>query len=276
MKIMQLILITMLYAGLSFSQTTTFMSFNIRYDNEQDGENRWDKRKDSLLQFLKNENPSIIGIQEALLNQVEFIINRLPDYKYIGVGRDDGATKGEYSAVLYNATQFTLLKESTFWLSETPDTVSVGWDAALPRVCTYGLFESTTTPNKFWVFNTHFDHRGSKAREQSAKLILKKMNEINTEIYPMILMGDLNATPDETPIKTLSEKLNDGLIIAIEPFTGELGTFNGFADSMELRRIDYIFSNKMNVLSYNHNYKRINVTGYLSDHYPVTAKINLD
>jgi endonuclease/exonuclease/phosphatase family metal-dependent hydrolase len=252
------------------------MSFNIRYDTELDGKNSWDNRKDSLVQFLINEKPSIIGVQEALLNQIEFIVNGMPNYKYIGVGRDDGATKGEYSAVLYNSSEFKVDKNSTFWLSENPDTVSVGWDAALPRVCTYGLFLHTKTSNKLWVFNTHFDHMGSVARETSAKLIVKKISEINTNDYAAVLMGDLNATPDETPIQVITSELNDGLKISVESITDSIGTFNGFSETIEPRRIDYIFSNMMNVLSYNHIYKRINGGGFLSDHYPVTATIKLD
>jgi len=119
------------------------------------------------------------------------------------VGREDGIVKGEFCPLFFDTLKFTITDYATFWLSETPQSVSVGWDAALERICTYGLFEDKITKEKFWVFNTHFDHVGSLARKKSSELILKKIDEVNNTLYPVVLMGDLNLLPNSTPIRVL-------------------------------------------------------------------------
>ena len=162
-----------------YPQSHSIMSYNIRYDNIWDVENSWTIRKDKVRQILVQYAPSIIGIQEGLLNQVQYLDSCLTNYEYIGVGRDDGKELGEFCAIYFDTTRYAVLNHSTFWLSETPDTISVGWDAALERICTYGLFKDRKTAEEFWVFNTHFDHMGARAREQSSVLILKMIKKIN-------------------------------------------------------------------------------------------------
>ena len=250
------------------------MSYNIKYDNEWDKENNWLLRKKRLVGLLKNYNLSIIGVQEGLFNQVKYLNSRLEKYKFIGVGRDDGKTKGEFCAIYFDTTLFKVLDHSTFWLSETPDLVSIGWDAALERICTYGLFSSIFSGEKFWVFNTHFDHVGTVARKKSSELILEKIRKINKESLPVILMGDFNSPPNSEPIKILEQDLVDGLQISSKYLQGPQGTFNGFdLRSPTSKRIDYIFTNNFQVTSYRHIDDRLENNNHISDHLPVMATL---
>ena len=257
-----------------YSQPHSIISYNIRYDNNWDIENSWKIRRNKISQILVQYSPSIIGIQEGLLNQVQYIDSSLIDYDYVGVGRDDGKKKGEFCAIYFDTTRYVLSKNSTFWLSETPDTISVGWDAALERICTYGLFKDRITKKEFWVFNTHFDHIGVVAREKSSELILKRIDKINRQSLPVVLMGDFNSTPNSPPIKELKTELNDALKISLEKLQGPRGTFNGFNEDLPIeKRIDYIFTNDLKVLSYTHINDRLNNNRHISDHLPVMIKI---
>ncbi len=182
--------------------------------------------------------------------------------------------QGEYSAVFYNKNTLKVIEQSTFWLSETPGKVSMGWDAVCNRVCTYALFKNKRTKQKFWVFNTHFDHVGKAARKNSAKLIISKINELNKKELPVILMGDLNLEPESESIQYLKKHLNDSKEDSLtEPF-GPSGTFNDFQFHEPVtRRIDYIFVsskikvNKFAVLSDSKDCR------YPSDHLPVYIDI---
>ncbi len=257
-----------------YSQPHSIISYNIRYDNNWDIENSWKIRRNKISQILVQYSPSIIGIQEGLLNQVQYIDSSLIDYDYVGVGRDDGKKKGEFCAIYFDTTRYVLLKNSTFWLSETPDTISVGWDAALERICTYGLFKDRITKEEFWVFNTHFDHIGVVAREKSSELILKRINKINHQSLPVILMGDFNSIPNSSPVKEIKTELSDALQISLEKLQGPRGTFNGFNEDLPIeKRIDYIFTNDLKVLSYTHINDRLDNNRHISDHLPVMIKI---
>ena len=257
-----------------YSQPHTIISYNIRYDNNWDIENSWEIRRSNIIQILIKYSPSIIGIQEGLLNQVQYINNSLINYDYVGVGRDDGKEKGEFCAIYFDTTRYVLLKNSTFWLSETPDTISVGWDAALERICTYGLFKDRITKKEFWVFNTHFDHMGIIAREKSSGLILKRIKKINRQSLPVILMGDFNSIPNSPPVKEIVTELSDALQISLQKLHGPGGTFNGFNEDLPIeKRIDYIFTKNLKVLSYTHVNDRLENNRHISDHLPVMIKI---
>ena len=257
-----------------YSQQHTIISYNIRYDNNWDIENSWEIRRSNIIQMLFKYSPSIIGIQEGLLNQVQYIDSSLINYDYVGVGRDDGKEKGEFCAIYFDTTRYVLLKNSTFWLSETPDTISVGWDAALERICTYGLFKDRITKKEFWIFNTHFDHMGSIAREKSSRLILKRIKKINRQSLPVILMGDFNSIPNSPPVKEIITELSDALQISKEKLHGPRGTFIGFNEDLPIeKRIDYIFTKKLKVLSYGHINDRLDNNRHISDHLPVMIKI---
>ena len=150
--------------------------------------------------------------------------------------------------IFYNTQKFNLIKQSTFWLSETPYTISIGWDAALERICTVALLENIHTKQRLWIFNTHFDHQGEMARKNSAPLIIAKINKLNQDKYPIILMGDLNLEPESEPIQYLSKQLNDSKYASTVVTFGNEGTFNGFNfKEPVIKRIDYIFTSKNNI-----------------------------
>ena len=264
--------------GISSQGQMSIMSYNIKYANENDGENSWSNRKEHITNQLKFYEPDIFGVQEALLEQLEHFEDHLDNYEYLGVGRDDGKNKGEFSAIFYKEDKFDVLQKNTFWLSDTPSKPSKGWDAAFPRVCTYALFEKEDSEKKFWVFNTHFDHRGDEARAKSAKLILKKISEINKSEYPVIFMGDLNLEPDSKPVKLLSENLTDSRKAAKDVIFGPEGTFNAYEFHEPVsRRIDYIFTSPENVevLKYAVLTDSRDLR-YPSDHFPVLVTLELE
>lgn len=257
------------------AQDLTVVSYNIRLDIASDSMNRWDMRKEFLIGQLNFHEPEVFGIQEGLLHQLQEIQKGMPGYSYIGKGRDDGLKQGEFSAVFYNTEKLELVEENTFWLSETPDQPSKGWDAAIKRVCTYGLFKTKNTGQQFWVFNTHFDHRGEEARKESIFLIIDRMRQINKQNLPVILTGDLNLEPEHPSILVLSSAMRDTHTIAGKQAFGPAGTYNGFIHSKPAtRRIDYIFLSqtgfqllKYAILSDSKDLR------YPSDHFPVLAKL---
>ena len=227
------------------AQTIDVLTYNIRYDNPKDSLNAWDNRKDFLISQLRFYEPDVFGTQEGLLHQLKDIDKGLEAYTFFGKGRDDGKEAGEFSAIFYNKTTLELQQKHTFWLSETPETPSKGWDAAIKRVCTYGKFKSKKNNAIFWVFNTHFDHIGEQARKESIMLILSKIEEINSEALPVILMGDLNLKPQHESILYLADKMDDTHTMAGHNNFGPSGTFNGFKfNEPVVHRIDYIFTSK--------------------------------
>lgn len=251
------------------------MSYNIKYANENDGENSWSKRKDHITNQLKFYEPPILGLQEAVLEQLEHFKVNLPQYNYVGVAREDGKQKGEFTAIFYDTTRFDALENNTFWLSETPSKVSVGWDAALPRVCTYVKLKNKETGKEIWVFNSHFDHIGENARLESARLILKRIEEVNNADLPVVLMGDFNLEPGTEGIKLLSEKMDDSKNISRKVIFGPEGTFNGYEfHKPATRRIDYIFTSKddIKVLKYGVLTDSKDLR-YPSDHFPVLVEL---
>ena len=257
------------------AQNFSVLTYNIKYDNPSDSINNWDNRKEFLMSQLNYNQPDIFGIQEGLFHQLEDIKKGMPDYAFFGKGRDDGNKKGEFSAIFFNTKKVTLIQENTFWLSETPDVPSKGWDAALNRVCTYGMFEIKKGGQRLLVFNTHFDHIGEKARAESALLILKKASEINTNNLPVIIMGDFNLEDDSQGIQNILEQLNDSHKIAKNAF-GPKGTFNGFIfDKPVTRRIDFVFTSnnievlKSGILSDSEDCR------YPSDHFPVYVELQI-
>lgn len=262
----------LLYA--SAAQDLRLMSYNIKYDNTNDTVNNWNDRKEALVQLLQHYEASFIGTQEVLHRQLTYIDSALTGFAYIGVGRDDGKQKGEYSPIHYDSTRYKVIKSNTFWLSESPDKISVGWDAAMERICTYGLFEEKETGKKLYIFNTHFDHIGKVARKKSAELLIQKIEEVNKEKLPVVLMGDLNLTPNEVPIQYLKSKLSDAQGASLKPFYGPSGTFNGFNQKMVLdRRIDYIFVQSLKVEKYIHIDDRMENNKHISDHLPVLISV---
>lgn len=271
-------IICLLCIQFSFSQNLNIMTYNIRLDTQSDGDNRWDLRKNELLKQITSNKVDVIGIQEGLPNQVFYIDSILVKYSYVGVGRDDGKNKGEFSAIFFNKNKYKLLIENTFWLSETPNNPSLGWDAAFPRVCTYALLSDNKTNKSFWVFNTHYDHIGDIARKESSKLILQKIKELNTENLPVILMGDFNLTEENDAIQYINAFLKDSKLISKKKVIDTLGTFNGFDIFKESEnRIDYIFISEKSIKVKKYKVLREKYKNkFPSDHFPVLVNLRLN
>jgi endonuclease/exonuclease/phosphatase family metal-dependent hydrolase len=253
------------------SREITVISYNIRYDNPDDGQNKWDLRKHKVLSYLKETAPDIIGMQEVLKHQLFFLNDAMEEYSFVGVGREDGKSKGEYSPILYNTRNLKLVERNTFWLSETPEKISVGWDAALERICTYARFEHIQTGKEFWAFNTHFDHIGELARVESTKLILRKIKSLNSMKLPVIITGDFNLTPETQPIKIFQKSFND-VLNQLPSSAKNYGTFTGFnKDETGTIRIDYIFNKELHLETADHIWLKTLKGEWASDHHPVQA-----
>ena len=228
----------------SYAQDLTIGSYNIRYDNSGDAENGngWKSRCPILSQQILFNDFDILGAQEVLHNQLEDLLKNLPQYAHIGVGRDDGETKGEYAPIFYKKDRFKLLKSGHFWLAEETDHPNKGWDAALPRICTWAQFNDLKKKKKIWFLNIHFDHVGVEARKQSAILLLNKIKEMCGK-DAVILTGDFNVDQTNESYKLLanSNVLFDTYEKA-EVCYALNGTFNSFrSNRLTNSRIDHIF-----------------------------------
>ena len=267
-------MLLMLFA-LGFSQDLTVMSFNIRLNVASDKENAWPERKQDVADLLTYYHPDYFGVQEALPEQMKDIKNGLKNYDYIGVGRDDGKEKGEFSAIFYDTQRLEVVKSGTFWLSETPEKPSKGWDAALNRICTYAVFKDKKSKKEFLAMNLHFDHIGNIARVKSSELILKKIKELNPKNLPVTVSGDFNLTDDTEPVKILSQNMKDTFYHSETKHYGPVGTFTAFnVNEVPKERIDYIFTNGFKIRSHRHiNDRRENLL-YPSDHFPVIVKLS--
>nr|WP_315257486.1 endonuclease/exonuclease/phosphatase family protein [uncultured Flavobacterium sp.] len=259
-------------------QTLKIMTYNIRLDVASDGENDWTHRKDFLNGQLQFYAPDVFGVQEAKPNQVLDIAAALPQYSYVGTGRD-GIGKGESSNVFYAKDKFKVLESSTFWLSDTPDVISMGWDAACNRVCTYALLKNVQNNKLIWVFNTHLDHMGELARTKGLELILSRIEKLNSKKYPVVLMGDFNSEPETERIIALKSKMDDARTVSKEKPFGPYGTFNSFKyhEATSLL-IDYIFISKGKAVTVN-KYAVLSDAKDLkfpSDHFPVFVEIKYE
>ena len=227
------------------AQELTVATYNIRNANKGDAErgNGWERRCPWVCGLIEFQGFDIFGSQEVLDGQLHDMLAQLPDYAYIGVGRDDGKAKGEYSPIFYKKERFRLLDEGHFWLSEVTDRPNKGWDAALPRICTWGHFLDRQTRRRFWFFNLHMDHVGVRAREESAKLVVAKIREMCGPREFVILTGDFNVDQNN-PIYTTftaSGVLADSYETAARRYAPN-GTFNNFNPTLKTdSRIDHIF-----------------------------------
>lgn len=244
------------------------ISYNIRLGVADDGPNSWEYRRTATIAMLEDKSPDIFGVQEAYGFQISYITENLPYYKNIGVGREDGRDEGEHMSIFYDSRNVKLDKWGTFWLSETPETPSMGWDAACFRTATWALMEKAG--HRFYYVNTHLDHVGKEAQEKGLALIVDRIGDINPEGYPMVLTGDFNVTPDDSVLDGLKTKMLSARDTAEK--TDSLGSFNGWghADSV----IDYIwysgFSGCPEFSTIQTQYDGIT---YISDHYPVMARL---
>ncbi len=256
------------------------MSFNIRLDLASDGPNAWPYRRDMVADVIRHEGPALLGMQEVLPNQKADLEAALPDYTFVGVARDDGAAKGEYSLLAIRRDRFDLLESGTFWLSPTPIVPGKAWDAAFPRIATWALLNERKSDRKVAVLNTHFDHIGTEARLNSATMVADWAVRHAAKGYAIVVMGDFNAETTSPPIAMLSNHARSGLRLAraatIALPYGPPGTFNAFKiDADAAQPIDHIFvSDAFAVLRY------ATVTQHWggrlpSDHYPVVADLEV-
>lgn len=259
---------------IAFAQSVKIMSYNLRFDNPQDGVNAWPNRKNKVFELIQKYDPDIIGVQEALKHQLDEISQALPGYIFIGAGRDDGKTSGEYSAIFYKKDKMSVLEQNTFWLSETPEIPgSKNWDAAITRVATWGKFRETSSGKTFLVINTHFDHIGKEARNNSARILKEKTKTLGKGT-PLIISGDFNCTRDEAPYQTIMNK--KGVRLMDPAPSNPPGTYCTFKVNGEAcRAIDYIFHTKHWIAS---NYLVIQDNDgihYPSDHLPVMVELKV-
>jgi endonuclease/exonuclease/phosphatase family metal-dependent hydrolase len=275
MKIIALLVLCLLAETITFAQKNqplNVITYNIRLNTTTDGVNAWPNRKENVKALVKFYDADILCVQEALPDQFDDLLAN-SDFDVVGVGRDDGKRKGEFSAIYFNKNRFIKKEGGTFWLSLTPDMPSKGWDAALNRVCSWVKLYDKSNKKEFIVFNTHYDHVGVKARIESAKLIKQKIQEIAPKL-PVVFTGDLNVTPETEAIATIKSFLTDAKDISVEPHYGPVGTFNSFNFNSELKQtIDYVFVNKGFKVLKHATLSDSKDKRYYSDHLPVFVRL---
>lgn len=245
------------------------MSYNIRLGSANDGTNSWAMRYTATGEMLEDQKPDVFGVQEALDYQVRYI-EEMCGYEYVGVGRENGKKEGEHMAIFWNKKTVSMLKWGTFWLSETPEEPSMGWDAACRRTATWALMKDKKTGRKFYFINTHLDHKGTEAQKNGLKLIVDRLSEINPDGYPMVLTGDFNITPDNKALTELDAKMQSARKIADK--TDSHDTYNGWGRGSGV--IDYIYvSGFSSCPEFQTVVKRYNDRKFVSDHYPVVARL---
>jgi endonuclease/exonuclease/phosphatase family metal-dependent hydrolase len=258
------------------SQNLRIATYNLRFDNPGDSLDLWKNRSPFVAGLIQLFDFDVFGTQEGLKHQLEDLKNDMPGYDYIGVGRDDGKEKGEHAAIFFKTGRFKLLDEGTFWLSAITDRPNKGWDAALPRICTWGKFEELTSGKTFYLFNTHFDHIGVTARRESAKLIIS-MIRTTAGNSACILTGDFNFDETNENYALIKESgfLADTYDLAGLRFAPN-GTFNAFnIASKPVGRIDHIFVTRdFSVIRYGILTNTYNGR-CPSDHFPVFAEVRL-
>jgi endonuclease/exonuclease/phosphatase family metal-dependent hydrolase len=278
-------------ASANTSNDVRVITYNIRYLNRGDGLDHWDNRVDSVAEMMKSGD--VIGLQEATRIQIDGLVQRLPEFDWYGVGRDDARDAGEFSPIFWRKDRFKPGQSGTFWLG--PDPTAVGkpaWEARLPRICSWVILQPITSDGKpagakFAVFNTHFDHQSSLARLNSAKLLLEKIAEISPDL-PVVVMGDLNCRPDSQPIgvltapaaendKPMTIRLADSINRSETKPQGPTGTWNGFQQIDPQGRIDYVLVRPdfPRVLSHLTADPKTDAGRFASDHLPVVVVVRL-
>lgn len=248
------------------------MSYNVRFGDAKDGTNEWYYRLEANIKMFEDQKPDVVGMQEALDYQMAFFKEFLDGYKGVGVGRENGKKKGEHMGVFYNTKTMKLLKWGTFWLSETPDKPSKGWDAACFRTATWALLKDKASGNKFFFVDTHLDHVGVVAQEEGLKLIVSRIASINPENLPMILVGDLNVLPDNKILEPLNGVMKSARDVAMKTDTG--ATFNAWGKADKAKAIDYIyFKGFASCPVFEVVRKPYDNRKFISDHYPVKATL---
>lgn len=252
------------------------MTYNIRNSNAKDSINAWEFRKENLAALVLYHHPDIIGMQEVLPDQLNYLHSQMREYNWYGMGRNKEKSN-EYSPVFYRKDKFDILDSATFWLSETPQIPSsIGWDAALPRICSWVKLKDKQTKKVFFFFNTHLDHVGKIARRNGVDLILKEKVKLSKN-SPVIFTGDFNFNATTENYQRITAQLNDAQFISVTSHYGSLGTSSGFWVNKPIKgKIDFIFVTR-DIKVLQHAVLTDQMEGrYFSDHLPVIAKILID
>lgn len=257
------------FAGSDKPAEITVISYNIRMGVAKDGTNSWEYRYPASAMMIEDQKPDIFGVQEAYDFQVKYMDEYCKGYKSVGVGREDGKSKGEHMSIFYNKKKISLLKWGTYWLSETPEKPSMGWDAACIRTATWALMKDKESGRKFYFVNTHLDHVGPIAKKKGLKLIVDRIKDMNPKGYPMILTGDFNTEPQEKDILgELDTLMNSARETAVTTDKGD--TFNGWGKGKSV--IDHIYwSGFSSCTTFEVIRKPYMDRKFISDHYPVKA-----
>jgi endonuclease/exonuclease/phosphatase family metal-dependent hydrolase len=268
------------------SAPLTVMTFNIRYGTADDGENRWGRRRDLLFDVIRTENADIVGLQEALRFQIDQIVEAVPIYAFVGVGRDDGRDAGEFSAILYRRSRLSVVQSGTFWFSDTPEQPgSTSWGNRITRICTWARFRDRSG-GALYVYNLHLDHESQPSRERSVQLLARRIRSRATQDDPVIVTGDFNADEQNPAMRWL---LGDGTATAgvaahgidladtfrtLHPDARGVGTFNDFAfEQIDERKIDYVLAKRRLVAREARIVRTSRDRRYPSDHFPVVARV---
>ena len=248
------------------------ISYNIRNGEAKDGTNSWEYRYPASAMMIMDQKPDIFGVQEAYDYQVKYLDEYCKGYKCVGVGREDGKKEGEHMSIFWNKKTVKKLKWGTFWLSETPEKPSMGWDAACKRTATWALMKSKKNGQKFFYVNTHLDHVGWEARKNGLALIVERIKEMNPDGYPMVLTGDFNMTIDRPEFDDLKKIMKNAREEAVK--TDHHATFNGWGSSDSNSIIDYIWYTGFDSCPYYETItKPYMERTFISDHYPITATL---
>ena len=248
------------------------MSYNIRLGSANDGTNSWHLRYHATGEMIKDQAPDVFGVQEALSYQIYFIEENFRNYKSVGVGREDGKKEGEFMSIFWNKNTVSMIKWGTFWLSETPEKPSMGWDAACYRTATWALMKDKRTGKKFYFVNTHLDHKGEEAQKNGLKLIVDRIEKINPDGYPMVLTGDFNIKPDNPNLVELDSRMQSTRKIADK--TDNHNTYNGWGKAKANNIIDYIYVSGFSACPEYHTVtEKYADRKFVSDHYPICARL---
>ena len=253
-------------------------SYNIWCNADEKEPFPWSQRRERIKELIRFHEYDLLGMQEVRPEQVDFF-RTMEEYDLLGTGRE-GPGQGEHMTILYRKDRFQLLDSATFWLSETPDTVSLGWDAAYNRICTWAKFLDRKSGNDFYFFNTHLDHMGPIAQREGARLLVRKIDEITgQDSLPIFCTGDFNSRPESEPIAVMTQRLHSAKSVSQTPPYNAQITYRGLTvealDTMDVGEIDYLFVNdrvevlKFGVLSDSDG------QCYPSDHLPLWARVRL-
>lgn len=253
------------------AQDIKVMSYNIRNSESKDGTNSWMYRYISTAEMFKDQQADIWGIQEAKEEQLYFIEQNFRDYKYVGGGSEDGKKKGEYTAIYWNKKTLSMLDWDMFWLSETPDTPSKGWDGEKNCTATWALMKDKKSGNRFYFVNIDIDEKGTEARRNSICLIMDRIASINKDSLPVVLVGGFDMKPYDALLSEVEENMSNARKTAEK--TDNTGTYNNWGKNSDI--LDHVFYSGFSACpEYQTVTKKYAEHKFVSDHYPMMVRLS--